>query len=233
MNSAPPQLRNQAPRRRRTPPARRKAVSRRKKQTNWRRLSILAALGVGAVSLGWAMLARALAPTGTTAASHFDAVIVLGSRVDSDGNPTPLMLSRVSEGVREYARGVAPQLILTGGRQGKFIQANAMARIAEAQGVPESKILIEPNADDTMENACFSARILKAHGWRSAEIVTSATHVPRAAMIFSKLPIDWRMHAAPPLEPPPTGLVTYANTLETLKTVRYLLYAQWADRCTP
>ena len=54
---------------------------------------------------------------------------------------------------------------------------------------------------DTIQNACYAVRIMKAHGWRSAEVVSSASHLPRAGIIFSELPLEWRTHAAPPLEP--------------------------------
>jgi uncharacterized SAM-binding protein YcdF (DUF218 family) len=184
----------------------------------------------------WGMVARALAPTGNTEATHFDAIIVLGYPADSDGNPTPEQLARVSEGVREYERGVAPRLILSGGpAHNEIVEADSMARVARAQGVPQSAIVEEPKSTNTMENACYSARIMQQHGWRSAEVITSQYHLPRAGMIFShtapEFEITWRGHAAPSMLGHEPGR---ANTVsEILKTVRYLLYAQWADSCSP
>jgi uncharacterized SAM-binding protein YcdF (DUF218 family) len=64
-------------------------------------------------------------------------------------------------------------------------------------------------------------------------VVTSSVHVPRAALIFSKTPIEWRMHAAPPLERTSAFALTFAQSLETLKTMRYLLYAERTERCSP
>jgi uncharacterized SAM-binding protein YcdF (DUF218 family) len=107
-----------------------------------------------------------------------------------------------------------------------------MARTAEAQGVPASSIVVEPQALDTIQNACYSARIMKAHGWRSAEVISNASHLPRAGLIFSRLPIDWRVHAAPPLEPESTSPLRAEAGLEVLKTVRYLVYSQWGEKCT-
>ena len=201
---------------------------------SWRVLALLAVLGFLTVSFVWAVLARLFAPTGTIAASRFDALIVLGSPADSDGNPKPTMLSRVSEGVREYERGVAPRMILTGGLDGhRFREAEVMARVAEAQGVPASAIFIEHDADDTIHNACYSARIMKAHGWRSAEVIANASQLPRAGIIFSHLPIDWRVHPAPLIEPRSASLRGYDTSLEILKTFRYLLYAHWSESCSP
>jgi uncharacterized SAM-binding protein YcdF (DUF218 family) len=186
-------------------------------------------LAVIVLLLAWAVVARAFAPRGNTSASRFDAIIVLGSPADADGNPTPEQLARVTEAVHEYERDVAPHLILTGGRTWRgYVEAEVMARTAEAQGVPASSIFVEPQALDTVHNACYSARIMKAHAWRSAEVISNASHLPRAGLIFSHLSVDWRTHAAPSLEP---ATNTWMPALEVLKTLRYLVYAQWAERC--
>ena len=67
---------------------------------------------------------------------------------DSDGNPTPTQLARVTEAVHEYKRGVAPQLILSGGAvTNRFVEARVMARSAEAQGIPDSAILMNPRPE--------------------------------------------------------------------------------------
>jgi len=41
------------------------------------------------------------------------------------------------------------------------------------------------------------------------------------------------MRAAPPLTPQSELRTVATSVLETLKTVRYLVYAEWAERCTP
>lgn len=180
--------------------------------------------------LTWAALERQFAPAGNTAAERFDAIIVLGSPADRDGNPTPDQLARVTEAVHEYERGVAPRIIMTGGPVvNSFVEAQIMARTAEAQGIPESAVVIEPSARDTIQNARFAARIMQNHGWTSAEVISSASRLPRAALIFSRLPIKWRTHAAPPLEPESGSLRQSAAAVETLKTLRYLLWARWRE----
>jgi len=195
---------------------------------------ILAGAALAGASLVWAMAARFFAPAGNTSASRFDAIIVLGAHTDRDGNPTPALLARITEAVHEYERGVAPRLIVTGGPdRGGNVQASVMARVAQAQGVPAAAIFVEPNAENTIENACFSARIMKEHGWKSAEVVTSANHLPRAGLIFSRLPIAWRGHAAPSLSEPSSGASWSASLMEVLHTGYYLLFSQWADRCSP
>ena len=206
----------------------------RSRRPNWLRRSLLAAAGLAAALLAWAAIARQLAPTANTSLTRFDAIIVLGTSADADGNPTPSQLSRVTEAVREYQLGVAPRLILTGGpAHNRFVEARVMAQAAHALGIPDSAILLEPEALDTMQNACYATRIMQQHGWHSAEVVSSAAHLPRAGLIFSQLPLQWSTHAAPSLLPRSTAYVTTAASVETLKTLHYLLWARWTERCEP
>jgi uncharacterized SAM-binding protein YcdF (DUF218 family) len=178
------------------------------------------------------MLARETAPGGNTDRDSFDAIVVLGQPADDDGNPTPVVLSEVTEAVREYERGVAPRIIFTGGAvENRFIEAQVMARTAEAQGIPRSAVLLEPQARDTIENACYSARVMKASGWRSAEVISNSAHVPRVGLIWSRTPgIEWRAHAAPL---PASESYWTGTAIEILKTARYLVWARQTERCEP
>jgi uncharacterized SAM-binding protein YcdF (DUF218 family) len=188
----------------------------------------------------WATVARTVAPRSNTSRQTFDAIVVLGTPADSDGNPTPELLDRITEGVQEYQRGIAPRLIVTGAAaHNHFVEAEVMARAAQAQGVPASVIFQEPQALDTIQNACYSTRILESHHWHSVEVVSSAAHLPRAAMIFARLSagkptgaLEWRMHAAPDnLAPEYYGGA--ADFIETLKTARYLIWSRWIESCSP
>ena len=196
----------------------------------------MCAVGLVLAMLAWAALERTFAPVSNTKLTRFDAIIVLGSPADSDGNPEPRQLARVTEAVHEYERGVAPRLILTGGAvANRFVEAEVMSRTAHAQGIPDAAIVLEPRAADTIQNACYSVEIMKEHGWRSAEVVSSPSHLPRAGLIFSHLPgnllsLEWRTHAAPLLGPTGDG-DGWIGALEVLKTVRYLFWARWMERC--
>lgn len=225
-----------APRPSRKTPVRRLSHRRTpsRRQLSWRARLILSSILAVVGLLAWAVIARMLAPVSNTARTRFDAIIVLGTSVDRDGNPSPDLLARVTEGVHEYERGVAPRLILTGGAaHNQQTEARVMARSAEAQGIPAAAIFIEPEARDTIQNACFSVRIMKAHGWRSAEVVSRPSHLPRAALIFNELPLAWRTHAAPPVEPESAAYQWAAIAVEDVKTVRYLIWARWSERCEP
>jgi len=200
---------------------------------SWKvRLGLLASAIIAAL-FAWAAIARYTAPVSNTSLSRFDAIIVLGTSADRDGNPTPQQLARVNEAVREYELGVAPRLIFTGGAtRANFVEADVMARTAKAEGIPESAIFEERQATDTIQNACYSTRIMKSHGWHSAELISAAEHLPRAGLIFERMPIEWRIHAAPPITPG-SGSGIFSSAWEMVKTVRYLVWARQMERCEP
>ena len=136
-------------------------------------------------------------PLSNTAQARFDTIIVLGCPANPDGEPSPVQRERVSEGVRQFRAGVAPTLIMTGGAaHNRYVEAKVMAAIARAQGVPPAAILEEPQAQNTIQNAYYSVQIMKTHGWTSAEVVSSQSHLPRASLIFTRFPIRYRMQGA-------------------------------------
>jgi uncharacterized SAM-binding protein YcdF (DUF218 family) len=182
--------------------------------------------------VGWALLARALAPRENTSLDKFDVLIVLGYPTDADGNPSPTEQARVTEAVQEYYRGVAPRMIITGAAaHNQFVEARVMARTAEAQGIPSDAIVEETHARNTIENACDSLQLMRSHGWESAEVVTSPSHAPRAAMIFSRLPLKWRLRQAQALGPEPGWLNAGRTTMEIVKTVYYLVWSRQTEPC--
>jgi uncharacterized SAM-binding protein YcdF (DUF218 family) len=143
-------------------------------------------------------------PTSNTAATHFDAIVVLGTPSKADGTPSAEQRERVLEGVREYKAGVAPRLIMTGGAaHNSLVEAHTMAIYAESQGVPTSDVIEEDQAQNTVQNMYYSAQIMHEHGWSSAEIVSSPYHLGRTALIMNALnirqpalSINWRTHGS-------------------------------------
>jgi uncharacterized SAM-binding protein YcdF (DUF218 family) len=137
-------------------------------------------------------------PQRNTSDQHFDTLIVLGSPANPDGTPGPEQEQRTLEGVREYKAGKASHIIMTGGAaHNRYFESDVMAHLAERHGVPESAILEDKQSKNTIQNAFYAVRIMRAHEWHSAEIISSASHLPRASLIFSHYPIQWVMHAAP------------------------------------
>ena len=143
-------------------------------------------------------------PSNNTAATHFDALIVLGTPSKLDGTPSPEQRERVLEGVREYKAGIAPHIIMTGGpAHNNFVEAHTMAQFAVAEGVSASDVFEEAQAQNTVQNIYYSAQIMHQHGWKSAEVISSPYHLGRTSLILlafnqrqPALSIDWGTHAS-------------------------------------
>ena len=137
-------------------------------------------------------------PSTNTNLTHFDTIIVLGTPARLDGTPSPEQRERTLEGVREFKAGIAPHLIFTGGpAHNQFVEAHTMATLALSQGVPPDAILEEGQAQNTVQNIFYSQRIMAAHGWTSAEVVSSPSHLPRTALILKHFAMQWSTHPAP------------------------------------
>jgi uncharacterized SAM-binding protein YcdF (DUF218 family) len=168
--------------------------------------------------------------THTTNQTHFDTIIVLGHPAESNGTPDPEMRERVEESVREYKAGVAPTIIMSGAAaHNTYVEGEVMAALAEHEGVPATAVIVEPEAKDTIQNIWYSRLIMKRKGWTSAEVISSAYHLPRTGMILQhynrgELAFQWRTHAS--RWPPEYGFVKRMQYCwhEALGTVKLRLH---------
>jgi uncharacterized SAM-binding protein YcdF (DUF218 family) len=147
------------------------------------------------------------APHDNAKLGNVDTLIVLGCPTAQDGSPTPEQRERVMEAVREFKRGSSVHIIMTGAAaHNQFVEAHAMAALAEANGVPPAAVFEENQAHDTIQNIYYSDRIMEANGWHTAEVISSPYHLPRTALILHHYPqLQWETHSA--RWPPEYGLL--------------------------
>jgi len=114
-----------------------------------------------------------------------DAIVILGARVESDGQPGPDLRSRTLHGVRLFQRGLAPYLVCTGGYQNDRLSAASVARrLAISRGVPREKILKADGSMTTREDAASVQQLIAAYGLRTAILVSHPLHLERARLLF-------------------------------------------------
>jgi len=78
-------------------------------------------------------------------------------------------------------------VIVTGGiERGDITEAELMAKILKNEYAVKGKIFIEKKSSNTYENALYSKKIIAKEAYQSIYLVTSAFHMPRALMVFSK-----------------------------------------------
>ena len=108
-----------------------------------------------------------------------EAIVVLGAAVWGKG-PSPVLRARLEHAVALYQRGLAPVLILTGGRS----EAEVMARLAEERGVPREAMILETEARSTQESVRLTGRIMRERGIGSIIVVSSPFHMKRALRMY-------------------------------------------------
>ena len=71
-----------------------------------------------------------------------------------------------------------------------------MAAAALGMGIPSEALFIEDQGKNTLGNIFFSNIIMRDHGWKSAEVVSSQNHLPRLGVILALYSFGWHTHAA-------------------------------------
>ena len=122
-----------------------------------------------------------------------DAVIVLGCAVR--GERPSLTLARRCDAAIAYLEANPETVAVVSGGQGTgedISEAEAMRRYLVARGIEESRILMEPNSESTLENFSFSREIIDAELGADAKLlfVTTRFHVFRSERIARTLGIE-------------------------------------------
>jgi uncharacterized SAM-binding protein YcdF (DUF218 family) len=120
-----------------------------------------------------------------------DAIIVLGSQVRADGNPSNSLRSRTLRAIELYKEGYAPTLFLTGG-VGRFppAEAQVMRRLALQAGIPDMALVLDEAATSTQESIQTAARVAQERGWRTVLIVSDPFHMYRAQQMARDAGLD-------------------------------------------
>jgi uncharacterized SAM-binding protein YcdF (DUF218 family) len=139
-----------------------------------------------------------MAPQAVTPAQ---AIVLLGGglNVPSTTHPTSALADagdRVLVAFRLYRAGKAPLVVCSGGNNPLFgadgaeTEGRHMCEMLREWGVPAGAVAIEGESINTRENAVASRELLAKRGIAHILLVTSATHMPRAAAAFRKIGFD-------------------------------------------
>ena len=110
-----------------------------------------------------------------------DVGIALGCPTEDDGRPSGCLRCRVAGAVRAVREGRVRAVIFTGGAaHNRFVEGAAMAELAARSGLRPDQILVEGEALTTWQNLRFARRIMQAHGYRTALLISARDHLPRA-----------------------------------------------------
>jgi uncharacterized SAM-binding protein YcdF (DUF218 family) len=128
-------------------------------------------------------------------AGPYDVIVVLTSgSIAAEGLiPFPSidehMFRRLAEAWRLYQIHPKP-IIISGGHVNPFTPEKDENRIAREflirWGVPKNDVIGEEHSRDTFESALATQKILTQRGWKRYLLVTSAVHMPRSMLVFSR-----------------------------------------------
>ena len=109
-----------------------------------------------------------------------DAIVVMGA-AQYDGRPSPVLAARLDHAVGLFRAGLAPRLIVTGGKAigDRTTEAASARAYAIAHGVPAEAIESEDTSRTTVESIRAVGDLMRAHGLSSAVFVSDRPHMLR------------------------------------------------------
>lgn len=124
-----------------------------------------------------------------------DAIVVLSGMVHQnplahDGFSWTESVNRVSQGVKLFKAGKANLLIFTAGKMPWLneprTEADILRDVAIEHGIPASSIALTSNVENTAGEAAAVTALARERGIQSLILVTTAWHMPRAHLLFSR-----------------------------------------------
>jgi len=138
-------------------------------------------------------------------------IILLSHGQVDDQWLSPEGAQRTWAALQLYKSGFAPVIISSGSSHLGLDQAGLQAKWLVLAGVPSQAILIERRSSRTYSSVLEVIKILRAHGWQSAVIVTSELDVPRVRGVFRKLGFSNVSFQQVPEFGPPRGIYYHSG----------------------
>ncbi len=116
------------------------------------------------------------------------AIVVLGA-AQYLGRPSPVLRARLDHAIDLWQHGLAPILVLTGGRgvHDTTSEAEVSRVYAARRGVPDSAVLLETAGRTSDESMRAVATMMHARGMRDAILVSDPFHMLRLEVLASRL----------------------------------------------
>jgi len=152
----------------------------------------------------WASFIVAIVDAGRRdEAAPADAIIVLGA-AQYEGRPSPVLRARLEHAVSLWKLGLAPRMIVTGGRGVGDTTSEAAVgmRYLVQRGVPADSISMDTEGLTTSQSMVAVRRLLSTKSYPSVVIVSDPFHMLRLAILAR------RLHMIPLLSPTRTSPIS-------------------------
>ena len=148
---------------------------------------------VGLLLLGlWALTMVEIVLTGKRDEARPAAAIVVLGAAQYVGRPSPVLRARLDHAIALWRTGLAPRLIVTGGRgEGDTTSEAAVSRrYALRRGVPDSAIVLENAGRTTRESLQGVAAIMSGQQRRDVILVSDPFHMLRLSILARRLGLE-------------------------------------------
>lgn len=124
-------------------------------------------------------------------AQQVGAIVVLGA-AQYDGEPSPVFRARLDHAASLYRDGLAPVVVVTGGRQegDRLSEGQAGYGYLVGLGLPESALRLENAGGNSWESLAAASRFLRDEGVTDVLLVSSPYHALRIKQIADELGLD-------------------------------------------
>ena len=119
--------------------------------------------------------------------AHADVALVLGSKVELDGTPSPRLRARLDRTVELFRNGLFPSIIVSGGLgKESYDEAVVMRDYLASRGVPVDRLILDSHGDTTFASAKNTAEIAHERNFKSVFVVSQFFHIPRAKLALQR-----------------------------------------------
>lgn len=125
------------------------------------------------------------------------AIVVLGA-AQYNGRPSPVFRARLDHAAALYEEGVAPVVVLTGGRQpgDSYTEASAAAGYLQGKGISPEALRLETQSHNSWQSLAAAARFLQEEGITDVVLVSSPYHSLRIEGIAGEVGLSGRASPA-------------------------------------
>jgi uncharacterized SAM-binding protein YcdF (DUF218 family) len=150
-----------------------------------------------------------------------DAIIVLGA-AEYRGHPSPVLEARLNHALLLYLKGMAPRVITTGGAGGDpvFTEGSVGRAYLTQHGVPPEAVVVEREAESTVQSVNAVAEIMHRMNLRSAIVVSDGYHIFRVKKMLESSGL--KVYGSP--RPSVAPNEWRARWLDVRQAVGYLLW---------
>ncbi len=109
-----------------------------------------------------------------------DVILVLGA-AEYRGRPSPVLKARLDHALELYNRHMAPRILTTGGAGGDpvYTEGGVGRSYLMSHGVPSEAIIVESEAESTVESTSMAGEIMHRMGLHSVIVVSDGYHIFR------------------------------------------------------